>query len=121
MSVDRSDLADREAACARAREQQVKAWERADAKGEPRTYAAAFNIVLPCGGVKEADDGEGVRPFTVTDAWLEENPAHCAIRNVSGRAGNSYVNRLRTILLRLVEGEHDLLPEEAPARNDEAP
>lgn len=121
VSVDRSDLFDREAALARAREQQARAWTKADAQGKPRTYAAAFYIVLPCGGVREANDGEGGQPFAVTGAWLPENPAHCAIRNVSGKRGSSYMNRLRTILLGLVEGEHDLLAEEAPAPPDEVP
>lgn len=118
VSVDRSDLFDREAALARALAQQAKAWARADAKGKARTYTASFYIVLPCDGVRAADDGEGVRPFTVSDAWLPENPAHCAIRNESGKQKPSYINRLRKMLLDLVESEHALSAEEVSTPHD---
>lgn len=96
VSVDRIDHFCAEATLKTAEKQALKA------NGETIIRKAAASALLPCEAVRGAEDSEGAGPFSVTPEPLEENEAHCGIRNVSGKGGRAYVNQLRVLLVALV-------------------
>lgn len=94
ISVDRHDLFDREFAVERAKLQQ------ANANGVTAFREEVRMIDLPCRKVREIVDNFGERPFAVTAEPENNNPAHCGIRNVSGKRSKSYINQIRAKLMR---------------------
>lgn len=117
VSVDRSDRFNEAVAQTRAREQQNREREKTK-PGEPVKKEEAVVLELPCAGVREAVDDKGAKPFSVTGARRDDNPAHCAIRNVTGIKGKSYINQLRLILLKLVLRERLLMLSEPEASGE---
>lgn len=67
-------------------------------------YSTLFN----CGRLRNKEDVENCTPFDVTRERTDENPAHCGIRNVSGKRNNSYINQLRTLLVELASSPRTL-------------
>jgi len=102
LSVSRTDILDADA-------------ELKTASGQAGSGSAnvireeAMSVLLKCGDVCTAEDGDGMQPFRVTPEPIpDENEAHCGIRNSTGKSGRGYVNQLRTILLRLASAPQSL-------------
>lgn len=95
LSVSRLDIIDVECE-RRLAENQHEAWAGRDAPRED-----AFSIQLSTGAVRQVADDEAANPLAVSNEPLPENEAHCGIKNVSGKKGKGYVNRIRTILVSL--------------------
>ena len=96
ISVSRTDLLQPEAELKMARRQAERA------NGTEFVREVGCSILFNCGRLRVAKDNEGCLPFAVTPEPIPgENPAHCGIRNISGKTGKGYVNQLRTILVKL--------------------
>ena len=61
----------------------------------------AYSIEWNCGEVRDQKDAENTAMFDITEEPTKENPAHCGIRNISGKTGRLYINELRTVLVNL--------------------
>lgn len=97
LSVDRSDILTLEAIRSVALEQNERA------NGETTFRETPHSALLDWANVLELRDDKGVKPFTVTDEPLPNNPAHCGLRNQTGSKGKGYVNQLRILLVDAVE------------------
>lgn len=76
--------------------------ERAASPGNDLGREDAMSVVLNAGAVRLARDDQDVHPFSVGPEPLPGDPAHCGIRNTTGKVSRSYVDQLRTLLLERV-------------------
>jgi hypothetical protein len=97
LSVDRLDLVSQRAVDARI--EQLKK----DGKDERLKRREAKFINFNCGELRAASDADGMKPFQITTEEEEDNAAHCAVRNISGKRNPSYINELRTILVSRIQ------------------
>lgn len=102
VSVDRHDLFNIEIARSRAQSQQAKA------NGTDKIREDAMVADFPCGGVRDISDSEGKLPFKVTSEAEPDNPAHCGIRNTSGKKSRGYINQIRAKLMQIKLKEWEL-------------
>jgi len=93
-SVDRSDTASRKVM------EQTAASQKEKADGVNHKRHDAFIGVLSCGKVRSLVV-EDTNPLEVISDPLPENPAHCGIRNSSGRKNRAFVNELRGKLAKM--------------------
>lgn len=102
LSVSRTDILDVEAELQRASNQA--------ASDSPHVVRdEAMSVILNCGEVCEIEDNTGARPFAVTPEPIPSvNEAHCGVRNSTGTKKPSYVNQLRTLLVRLASSPQKL-------------
>lgn len=114
-SIDREDKFNDDIARNRARDQQAR-------RTEGREEALLFKA--NCGRARALTDTENQQPFEIAPDPRDDNPAHCAMRNVTSRHNPSYINQLRALLyplmqlwrtLALDEREPDLEPGPAEA------
>jgi len=96
VSVDRSDLFDFAAAS------EIVSEQRKRGLGRGKEYETAKIVDLPCGGVRSVADEAGANPLSVTPEPEEFNPAHCGIRNTSGKKGRGYINFIRGEVMSLI-------------------
>lgn len=114
LSVSSVTLLDRAAEVAIAEAQSAKA------DGKTFFRERACSALLHCGTVRAAFDRDGERPFEVSEEPLPENPAHCGIRNITGKSSGSYLNHLRILLVEAVHctGPMDAVIDEIMAKRD---
>ena len=110
VSVDRGDIIQRESVDWRIE------WQQRDGKAETKSRHDAKFVHFLCESLRACVDDEDRRPFNITsepeEAGIDgspENPAHCALRNVSGKTGSrsemrAYVEQLRVMLIQLKKG-----------------
>ena len=96
ISVSRTDQLQPEAELNMAKQQAGRA------NGKNFVREDAWSILFNCGRLRAARDDEGLSLFAVTPEPIPDvNPAHCGIRNISGKTGRGYINQLRIILVKL--------------------
>ncbi|WP_162620463.1 hypothetical protein [Limimaricola cinnabarinus] len=121
LSVDRMDTLVPQAV------RSIAAQQRENAQSESNDFDRedAMSLILDCQSIRVAVDRDGGRPFAVKPQWLEENPAHCGVHNVSGKKGKGYVNHLRSLLLlrviRVARTEDILGEREDAAHSSDSP
>ena len=91
LSVSRTDLLQP------GTEREIVRGQENRANGREAPYSTVFN----CGQLRNKKDKENCTPFDVTREPIPENPAHCGIRNESGKRNRSYINHLRALLVEL--------------------
>lgn len=84
-------------------EMQIAAGQAASAGNTQYSRDTAWSALINCGDVHDAVDNKDVKPFAVSDEPLDDNLAHCGIRNATNSRGKGYVNQLRTILVSRVK------------------
>ena len=105
VSVSRMDQVTMEAVLALADTQQKKA----DPDKEIfRDFA--HSAILHSGEVRSLIDDKCASPFEVFPEPEDADPAHCGIRNITGKKGKGYIGQLRDMLVKAVH-THGLLNE----------
>ena len=93
LSVDRTDRILFSSLRSLADSQQARANGSTTFREQPHSALLDWDHIL---GVKDED---GNKPFAVTDEPLPENPAHCGLRNQTGRKSRGYLQQLRALLV----------------------
>jgi len=102
VSVSRTDKIQAEAEIKIAESQSQKSGSQNVKRDE------AWSVLFNSDKVKSFKDEDGAQLFDVTEEPIEENLAHCGIRNVSGINSKGHVNKLRATLVSLAHSRKRL-------------